>query len=169
MEITEVRVKLVNAGNDKLKAFCSITLDDKFVVRDLKIIDGSSGPSVAMPSRKLSDRCPRCRAKNHLRASFCNECGARLSADRAEVDPNGRSRLHADIAHPIRASFRELVEGRVLAAFEEELENSKQPGYKPPAESYADDDDVDHLSEMAPPPPRREPRQERDGFSSGIF
>ncbi|HLU47075.1 MAG TPA: septation protein SpoVG family protein, partial [Planctomycetota bacterium] len=40
MEITEVRVKLVASGEDRLRAFCSITIDDDFVVRDLKIIDG---------------------------------------------------------------------------------------------------------------------------------
>ena len=47
MEITEVRVKLVGNDSDRLKAFCSITLDADFVVRDLKIIDGVSGELVA--------------------------------------------------------------------------------------------------------------------------
>ena len=60
MEITEVRIKLMedNSGsNERLQAFCSITFDDMFVIRDLKIIEGAKGFFVAMPSRKLTDRC----------------------------------------------------------------------------------------------------------------
>ncbi len=51
--ITEVRVSLRN--DDKLKAFVSITLNDSFVVRGLKIIRGNTGLFVAMPSRKRPD------------------------------------------------------------------------------------------------------------------
>jgi hypothetical protein len=58
VEITEVRIKLVSNPNDKLRAFCSLTFDQEYVVRDLKIIEGSQGLFVAMPSRKLCDRCP---------------------------------------------------------------------------------------------------------------
>jgi len=53
VELTEVRVSLRN--DDKLKAFVSITLNDSFVVRGLKIIKGNSGLFVAMPSRKRPD------------------------------------------------------------------------------------------------------------------
>ena len=59
MDITEVRIKLMEDAGDRLRAFCSITFDDCFVVRDLKIIEGASGPFVAMPSRKLTSQCPR--------------------------------------------------------------------------------------------------------------
>lgn len=50
MDITEVRVALKNEA--KLKAFASITLDDAFVIRGLKIINGSQGYFVSMPSRR---------------------------------------------------------------------------------------------------------------------
>ena len=53
IEITEVRVSL--RDDDKLKAFVSITLNDSFVIRGLKIIHGNSGLFVAMPSRKRPD------------------------------------------------------------------------------------------------------------------
>ena len=53
IEITEVRVSL--RDDDKLKAFVSITLNDSFVVRGLKIIHGNTGLFVAMPSRKRPD------------------------------------------------------------------------------------------------------------------
>jgi stage V sporulation protein G len=69
--------------------------------------------------------------KNHLRARFCNDCGSPLSADRSPTDGDGRSKLHADIAHPISAPARESIQRRILASFAEEIERSKQPGYKP--------------------------------------
>ena len=53
IEITEVRVSLRN--DEKLRAFVSITLNDSFVIRGLKIIRGNSGLFVAMPSRKRPD------------------------------------------------------------------------------------------------------------------
>ena len=70
MEITEVRVKLMEDTDDRLQGFCSITFDDCFVVRDLKIIEGTNGPFVAMPSRKLTAHCPKCGCKNHMRSGF---------------------------------------------------------------------------------------------------
>jgi stage V sporulation protein G len=129
--ITEVRIKLMedNHENERLQAFCSVTFDDAFVVRDLKIIEGTKGPFVAMPSRKLTDRCPGCGCKNHLRARFCNQCGGKLDENRATRDDTGRAKLHADIAHPINSACREVIQTAVLKAFTEEKERAKQPGY----------------------------------------
>ena len=53
MEITEIRISL--RDDNKLKAFASITLDNRFVIRGLKIIEGAKGLFVAMPSRKRPD------------------------------------------------------------------------------------------------------------------
>lgn len=53
MKITEVKVFPVN--EDRLKAYVTITLDDCFVVRDLKVIQGTTGLFVAMPSKKRKD------------------------------------------------------------------------------------------------------------------
>jgi len=54
MEITEVKVFPVQ-DNEKLKGYATIIFDDCFVVRDLKIIEGTSGLFVAMPSKKKKD------------------------------------------------------------------------------------------------------------------
>lgn len=131
MKVSEVRVKLVSNKDDRLKAFCSMTLDDAFVIRDIKIIEGTNGHFVAMPSRKMSDHCERCGGKNHLRAKYCNNCGAALSENRARKDAKGRMKLHADIAHPINAQCRQDIQAQIVKAFEEEVERSKQPDYKP--------------------------------------
>ena len=129
MEITEVRIKLVQDSQDRLLAFCSITLDGQFVVRDLKIIQGTKGPFVAMPSRKLMDRCRRCGGKNALRSAYCNQCGVRLPEDRASRESDGRAKLYADIAHPINSDCRERIQSQVLSAFEQEKVLARDPNY----------------------------------------
>jgi stage V sporulation protein G len=139
VEITEVRIKLMEDPHDRLQAFCSITFDACFVIRDLKIIQGSKGSFVAMPSRKLTDRCPRCFSKNHLRALHCNQCGAKLDDERATKDCDGRAKLYADIAHPINSSCRELIQLRVLEAYSEELVKAGQPDYRCTYDDYDED------------------------------
>jgi stage V sporulation protein G len=143
MQITEVRVRLVRNKDNRLKAFCSMTLDNEFVVRDIKVIDRASGHFVAMPSRKMSDRCSKCGGKNHLEAKFCHGCGARLLQNRARKDPQGRTKLHADIAHPISAECRERIQEALIVAYEKELERSRQPGYRPLIEDELDDSALD--------------------------
>lgn len=198
MEITEVRIKLMEEASERLQAFCSITFDNSFVIRDLKIIDGSNGPFVAMPSRKLTAHCPQCGCKNHLRAAHCNQCGARLVEDRLIKDEDGRAKLYADIAHPINSACREMIQERVIREFAAELSRSKLPGYKPSYDDY-DDDMVSlphdaggrekrqvqpaepqprsphrvaghHAAHRAPPPPTQSTSDgKRDGFGAGIL
>ena len=139
MEITEVRIKLMEEPGERLKAFCSITFDDSFVVRDLKIIEGASGPFVAMPSRKLTAHCPSCRSKNHLRAAFCNQCGTRMKECLTARDDEGRAKLYADIAHPINSACREMIQERVIKAYDEEKARSKLPGYIPSYEDFEEE------------------------------
>lgn len=54
MEITDVRVRKITKEG-KMKAVVSITLDDVFVVHDIKVIDGDKGLFIAMPSKKATD------------------------------------------------------------------------------------------------------------------
>ena len=53
MKITEIRIHLM--GEDRLKAFASVTFDDAFVVRNMKVVEGTKGLFLCMPSRKLPD------------------------------------------------------------------------------------------------------------------
>ena len=55
MKISDVRVRLVLRDDSKLKAVASITIDDCFVIHDIKIIEGSEGYFIAMPSRKTQE------------------------------------------------------------------------------------------------------------------
>ena len=71
MEITDVRIRLIEDKSERLRGFCTITLDKEFVVRDIKIIDGAKGLFVAMPSRKLADHCPKCGSRNLITILRC--------------------------------------------------------------------------------------------------
>lgn len=84
MTITDVWVRKVTKEG-KLKAIVSITLDNEFVVHDIKVIEGEKGLFIAMPSKKAAD---------------------------------GEYR---DIAHPINSATREMIQNRILNAYEEEL------------------------------------------------
>ncbi len=55
MMITDVRIRMVKKEDSKLKAVASITIDDCFVIHDIKIIEGTDGPFIAMPNRKTSE------------------------------------------------------------------------------------------------------------------
>lgn len=87
MKITEIRISL--RDDNKLKAFASITIDNCFVIRGLKIIEGAKGVFVAMPSRKR---------------------------------PDG---TYQDVAHPINNETRDWMEGLIITAYNEELENAE--------------------------------------------
>ena len=136
MRITEVKIKLVEGQVDKLLAFASVTFDNEFVVRDLKVIRGNRGYFVAMPSRKLTQHCPRCNAKNHLRSNYCNECGAKQSEARIPLDERGRARLHADVAHPINSQARDYVQKTVVESFLKEMDLSSKGDYKQSTDSF---------------------------------
>jgi stage V sporulation protein G len=187
MEITEVRVKLMEDSDDRLRAFCSITFDDCFVIRDLKIIDGVSGPFVAMPSRKLTGHCPNCGGKNHLRSVYCNQCGSRLPQEHPPRESDGRVKLYADIAHPVNSDCREMIQDRVISEYEGELERARQPGY---VSRYDDDYQEDggevfdtfdppasgdssrtrtqiQPAETTPPPPHQPRQQPEASWSEG--
>lgn len=83
MNITQVTVKKTEeSGSPRLKGFASITIDDCFVVHDIKIIKGDKGLFLAMPSKKTS---------------------------------NGEFK---DIAHPINAETRNMIQSKVLEEYE---------------------------------------------------
>jgi stage V sporulation protein G len=175
VEINEVRVKLMEDSDDRLQGFCSITFDDCFVVRDLKIIEGLNGLFVAMPSRKLTAHCPQCSCKNHLRAAFCNQCGLRLKEDLAIKDQEGRSKLYADIAHPINSNCREMIQARVIAEFRSEKSRSEQPGYVSRYDDFYEFEEAEtlsatvktHSAPTAPQPPAPHHSRTRQTTGSG--
>ncbi len=82
MEITDIRISL--RDEEKLKAFADVTFDDSFVVKGMRVINGTRGYFVSMPSRRRKD------------GTF------------------------QDIAHPVNAETRKLIEEKVIAAYQKE-------------------------------------------------
>lgn len=122
MEITEVKVYPKLRGNKKLKAYATVTFDNAFVVRNVKVIEGGKGLFVAMPSRKVQRPCPRCRKSNSIASRFCNFCGIPLELPR-NFNPQQETR---DVAHPITQEFRTYLEQKVLEAYEQEVKKRTQ-------------------------------------------
>ena len=92
-----------------------------------------------MPSRKLSGHCQRCNHKNHLRASYCNNCGVKLKSD-SDGNYDSPQKLYADVAHPINSECREIIQKAVITEFEAELARAGEPGYR---SRYDDDFDFE--------------------------
>ncbi len=134
MEITEVRIFLKDGNDKKLKAYATVTFDNAFVVRNIKVIEGQKGLFVAMPSRKLKESCPKCNFKNVVRSKYCNNCGASLPIQEHRPvhveDPSQKESEHRDIAHPITLECREYLQKKVLEAYEAERK-SPSPVSKP--------------------------------------
>jgi len=126
MEITEVKIFLKESANSKLRAYATITIDNSFVVRNIKVIEGKSGLFIAMPSRKIKESCPKCNHKNVVHSKFCNECGNRLSVSTQAISPTPeethdlRQSEHKDIAHPITVQAREYIQKKILDAYQAE-------------------------------------------------
>ncbi|MGD0337104.1 MAG: septation protein SpoVG family protein [Candidatus Omnitrophota bacterium] len=122
MEITEVRVVLKDSPDKKLRAYATVTFDNAFVVRNIKVIEGTSGLFIAMPSRKIKQACPKCGFKNESRSKYCNQCANHLPlvTRPPETEAGNSQSEHKDIAHPITQSFREYLQKRVLEGYEQE-------------------------------------------------
>lgn len=104
MQVTDVKVKIMRAEGN-LKAYASVTFDDEFVVKDIKVIDGKNGLFIAMPSKPLKNR----RNEEAVEEEYSED----------------RRNFHKDIAHPINAGARGKIQSAILAKYEEELKNEQ--------------------------------------------
>lgn len=126
MEITEVRISLREHEGKRLKAYATVTFDNSFVVRNIKVIQGNSGLFVAMPARKMKQFCPRCGKKVEMDSRYCSNCGAQMPPQK-EPDANRQS-LHQDLAHPINQQFRDYLQSKVLDAYHDKKNSPHDEG-----------------------------------------
>ena len=124
MQITDIKLTLwedrAGAAPTKVRAFVSVVFDGRFVVHDIKIIEGLKGLYVVMPSRRLQDACPSCKAKTAFLDHFCPACGCQLAAlevRQPELDDRGRRKVFVDVAHPLRSDCRQEIEQAILAKY----------------------------------------------------
>ena len=134
MKITEVRIFPTESKDGKLKAFATMTFDDWFVVRNVKVIQGSSGLFVAMPSRKAMGSCPKCRFKNVIGSKYCNQCGSQLDQNAVKEEAHGDAQGgHMDIAHPITQECRVYIQDKILEAYNKEAKHAHPASQEKPA------------------------------------
>jgi len=136
MEITDVKVFLKEGQDKKLKAYATVTFDNCFVVRNVKVIEGNKGMFVAMPSRKMKDPCPKCHFRNTVRSKFCNQCGSTLPQSEPKpvmgsAEDMTRQSEHKDIAHPITTECRDYIQKKVLEAYDVEKAGGTSSESKP--------------------------------------
>lgn len=120
MEITEVRISLRPQNSKRLKAYATVTFDNSFVVRNIKVVEGNQGLFVAMPARKIKQFCPRCGKKVEIGSKYCNWCGVQLPPP--PKDMATRQAIHQDLAHPINQEFRDYLQSKILDAYYREKE-----------------------------------------------
>lgn len=125
MEITEVRVSLRGGEGKRLRSYATVTFDNAFVVRNIKIVEGNSGLFVAMPARKLKQFCPRCGKKVDIGSRYCNWCGVQLPPPPKDLTREKQG-THQDLAHPINQEFRDYLQNKVLEAYYREKEKEEQ-------------------------------------------
>ena len=113
MKITEVRVFPRDSHDTKLRAFVTVTFDDCFVVRDLKVIEGSKGLFVAMPSRRIVKK-PGSPA----------EMSGKVEGHETGDGHKAKTSDHRDIAHPITQEFRDYIQKTVLEAYQNQISKS---------------------------------------------
>lgn len=131
MEVTQVIVKPYrDSSESRLRAFVTVEFDRVFVVHDVKVIQGAERTFIAMPSRRLSTRCPTCARPNHLRANYCNQCGRKLAL-LPPTDGETQNDFFADICHSIDPKYREQLEATVLAAYDARLASGVPPCLNP--------------------------------------
>lgn len=121
MEITEIRVFAKEGLDKKLKAYITVTFDQVFVVRNIKVIQGPNALFIAMPSRKVKFSCKSCAAKFEIGSKYCHQCGSEVDHKCAEEEPVDAKAEHRDIAHPITQQFRDYLQMEILKAYEKEI------------------------------------------------
>ncbi len=117
-EITDVKIALNEGSKSKLKAFATMTLDDVFVVRDMKVIDGKKGLFVAMPCIQATEKCRNCGTRNAVQSRHCSNCGKSLREFGGQ-SLMSRKGEYRDIAHPICPECRNYIEDVIVSAYKE--------------------------------------------------
>lgn len=126
VEITDVQVNLCGGLEDRLRAYCAVVFDNSFVVHNVRVIEKSDGLLVAMPSRKLTSKCPVCQFKNPIDGSFCGNCGTRVNDNGAIKNLQRDTKIHFDVAHPINPHCRQMIETAVMKAYKQAAQEAEQ-------------------------------------------
>jgi len=118
MEITEVTLTLAPSNieeRDGILAFARVVLGDCFAVKDIKVMERDGNIFLGMPSRKFTDRCNKCGAKNAVTDKFCSNCGDFRQRSRMPA------KIYQDLAYPINREYRRKFEQAVADQYNRQV------------------------------------------------
>lgn len=115
IEITEISIRKPQYPDSRLLAFVTVIFENSFAVTDLRLLQLKDGPFLAMPSKKATTPCPKCKRKNTFDARYCAKCGLLLEFKEEE---------HFDVSFPINNNFRKFMLESILKAYQEETPNA---------------------------------------------
>lgn len=121
MKITEISVTLTS---DKIKvrdgvlAFVRLVFDGSLAVRDIKVMEREGYIYLGMPSRKVTEPCPKCGRKAGLTDLFCHYCGRKRNPG-----PKEDKKVYVDTAYPINQEFRLYLEEQVMHSYNSLVED----------------------------------------------
>ena len=132
MHIGVDRFTLARPSHERLLGFTSFVIDGSFVVHGVKLVKGSAGPVVAMPSVRTTMPCPACGEPAECVVRYCPWCGSPQEVPRPglAVDSRGRSALYRDVAHPLNEPCRRLIHEAVVAAYGEAVRRQEAAGHQ---------------------------------------
>jgi stage V sporulation protein G len=150
VEITDVRLRKIETEG-KLRAYVSVTFDDSFVVHDLRVIDGTKGMFVAMPSKRLPNGDHKDIAhpiNTEIREKIQN---AVLDVYNRELEEAPQIKVEAKVEEKEEAKVEEKEEAKVEekeeAKVEEKEEESKEEGKEETAEETVVEEETEKKEE----------------------
>ena len=124
MKVTQVKIKsLIPTG--AVACYASIVLDEVLKIEDLRLVRHGGAFVVAMPDRKMTDRCPECGKKNAVFDLYCGRCGNPRGEARQALqhdgspllDSRGRPKTRQDLVYPLDYSLRRAITEAVVSAY----------------------------------------------------
>jgi stage V sporulation protein G len=110
IKITEISIRKPQYPDSRLLAFVTVIFENSFAVTDLRLLQLKDGPFLAMPSKKASTPCGKCKRKNTFDCRYCGKCGQLLEFKEEE---------HFDVSFPINNDFRKFMLESILSAYRE--------------------------------------------------
>lgn len=115
IRITEITIRKPQYPDSRLLAFVTVVFENSFAVSDLRLLQLKDGPFLAMPSKKASAPCEKCKRKNTFDCRYCGKCGELLGF---------RTEEHFDVSFPINNEFRKFMLNSILTKYKEETPNA---------------------------------------------
>lgn len=123
LEITDIRMvrEEKNSSRNAVIAYVTITLNDQFLIKNIRLIRHSDRLVIGMPNREKIRDCPHCSIRNAQSNRYCHQCGTPL--EKVKIDYSA----YVDIVHPTKQTFREYLERVIIEEYKRQLGEGINP------------------------------------------